>query len=215
MWGCKCIEVNLAQNAFPELSVTSWNYPIVFKVIQKKNIQNQFLLLVCPPTFPPSPPFPYSLTICALGGEMNVQQNQPIWLASEVFNIYFLLYFTQEQAWSHLPANNDVLHSHCGDSTPTSSFKGNLQRDIVFAYSHCDRCFISSTSTCELICKGLPTLCSQLWKLLQCHLWQHSFHSPDLTGDHIQEQGKQTTLITSLQTFPGQIVSDKHSLGSM
>lgn len=89
MWGCKCIAVNLAQKVFPELSVTSWNYPIVFKVIQEKNIQNQFLLLVCPPSFLPSPPFPFSLTICALGGEMNVQQNQPIWLASEVFNYTF------------------------------------------------------------------------------------------------------------------------------
>lgn len=114
-----------------------------------------------------------------------------------------------------LPTTMSVLHSHCGDRTPTSSLKGNLQRDIVFAPSRGDRCFISSTSTCQLICKGLPTLCSQLWKQLQCHLRQHSFHSPDLTEDHIQEQEKQTTLITSLQTFPGQIASDKSSLRSM
>lgn len=99
----------------------------------------------------------------------------------------------------------------CGDRTPTSSLKGNLQRDIVFARSRCDRCFLSSPSTCWLVCKGLPTLCSQLWKQLLCHLWQQPFHSSDLTEDHIQEQEKQTTLITSLKTFPGQIASDKSS----
>lgn len=49
-----------------------------------------------------------------------------------------------------------------------------------------------------------PLLCSQLWKQPQCHLWQHSFRSSDLTKDHIQEQEKQTSLITSFKTFPGQ-----------
>lgn len=129
---------------------------------REKYSASVFFLLIFVPLF--SPTYPFSLIICAIGGEMNVQQNQPVWLASEVLNIYFLLYFMPEHAWSQLSAAKPILHSPHGDGAPTSSLRGNLQRDIVFAHSHCDRCFISSTSTCWRICKRLPTLCSQLWK---------------------------------------------------
>lgn len=48
------------------------------------------------------------------------------------FQHILFLSFTQEQAWSRLPANNYIFHSHYGDRNPppTSSLKGNLQRQL-------------------------------------------------------------------------------------
>lgn len=122
----------LQKKALSDFLTTGWNYAIALKLVKRKIFRISFFSLV---VF--LPPFLLAcLPFCKdymWGNECSAKLGSR--LASQVFNIYFCFISCKSKSEAICLPTTTSFTPIMETEPPTSSLKGKLQRDIVFAYS--------------------------------------------------------------------------------